>query len=76
MTADYQRLDEIEIKMMDLENSVNELNLVIIRQAEEIDTLKLAQQRTLQQLAAIERPNDTRSAQQQADADNAPPPHY
>lgn len=63
------RQTDLEIKMMDLENSVAELNAVIIRQAGEIDTLRAAHQRLLIQLHTLEErggqidPNET-------------PPHY
>ncbi len=70
---EYDRIDarqtDLEIKMMDLENSLAQLNAVIIRQADEIDTLRAGQQRLLGQLQALEDRGGESTV-------NEPPPHY
>jgi len=76
VTTSDQRLEELEIKMMELENSVHELNQVIIRQGEEIDSLRLAKQHILAQLASLEHTPDAQTEKQLSAADEAPPPHY
>ena len=69
MNETEQRLENLEIKVMDLENALAELNQVIIRQGGEIDILRQGQQRLLSQLDSLE-------SQRPANADEPPPPHY
>lgn len=64
-----QRLENLEIKLMDLENVLAELNHVIIRQSGEIDLLKQSQQRLLNQIDSLEH-------QRSGSNDEPPPPHY
>lgn len=69
MNETDQRLENLEIKLMDLENVLAELNHVIIRQSGEIDLLKQSQQRLLNQIDSLEHPRSGTS-------DEPPPPHY
>ncbi len=49
-----QRLETLELKLMELENSISELNSVVIRQGVEITTLQQFQQRILNQLELLD----------------------
>ncbi|MFT4729376.1 MAG: putative coiled-coil protein SlyX [Granulosicoccus sp.] len=64
-------IEALELKMMDLENTVQELNDVILRQYKDIERLQLQQQEVMNRMAGSS-----------SDADSAPsaidevPPHY
>ena len=64
-----QRLEAVELKCMDLENSVAELNAVVIRQYQEIDQLNTQLERVRGQISGLE----SGSAENQTEP---PPPHY
>lgn len=66
------RLEAVELKLMDLENGVSELNDVIIRQYAEIDRLKAQQQRFITQIEQLESGSDPQSG----DPSHERPPHY
>ncbi|MBX2883641.1 MAG: SlyX family protein [Granulosicoccus sp.] len=63
------RLEAVELKCMDLENSVAELNTVIIRQYQEIDLLKTQLERLRGQISGLDSGNDENPTE-------PPPPHY
>ncbi len=69
---DNKRLETLELKMMELENTVAELNSVVIRQYEDIDRL-VAMIGQLQQ--KIEG-DETTLPPMMNPADEPPPPHY
>lgn len=71
MENNDERLEELEIKLMDLENSLHELNQVVIRQTEDISALRLAHQHLLTQLE-----NSRQSNQPTTESDIEIPPHY
>lgn len=64
------RLEVVELKLMDLENTISELNDVIITQYSEIDRLKENQQDLKVRLAQIDAEN---TVDMELDT---PPPHY
>ena len=64
------RLEVVELKLMDLENTISELNDVIITQYSEIDRLKENQQDLRVRLAQIDAEN---TVDMELDT---PPPHY
>lgn len=64
-----RRLEAVELKCMDLENSVAELNAVVIRQYQEIDLLKVQLERVRGQISGLESGNVENPAE-------PPPPHY
>lgn len=64
-----RRLEAVELKCMDLENSVTELNEVVIRQYAEIDQLKAQLERLRGQLSSMESAAGENSSE-------PPPPHY
>lgn len=65
-----RRLEVVELKLMDLENTISELNDVIITQYSEIDRLKENQQDLKVRLAQIDAEN---TVDMELDT---PPPHY
>jgi len=65
-----RRLENVETKLMELENTVSELNEVIIAQYEEIDRLKLMQERLTTRLSEINSSSDGDPSKE------PPPPHY
>lgn len=65
------RLENVELKMMELENTVGQLNEVIIAQYKQIDALQ-AMLNSLQQ-----KMENAGTAHEAADpAEEPPPPHY
>lgn len=58
---------------MELENTVAELNDVVIRQYREIDALKAAQSRLLNQIDTMNRSAEDKDG---ADSTHELPPHY
>lgn len=66
-----QRLEVVELKLMDLEHTISELNDVIITQYSEIDRLKENQDDLRLRLAQIDAETDV-----DLELDTAPPPHY
>ena len=69
------RLEVVELKLMDLENTISELNDVIITQYSEIDRLKENQDDLRSRMALI----DAEAADTEAKIDmelESPPPHY
>lgn len=73
MSASEGRLETLEFKLMELENTVAELNDVVIRQYREIDSLKAAQSRLLDQIDTMNRSPEGKDG---ADATHELPPHY
>ncbi len=65
-----QRLEDLEIKQMDLENTIAELNAVIIQQYDKLEKFEQRQNRLLQR---IEELSDGTGSDQQ---EEPPPPHY
>jgi len=63
------RLETLELKMMDLENTVQELNEVILRQYRDIERLQLQQEELLK------RPTEA-SSDATPTAQDELPPHY
>lgn len=63
------RLETLELKMMDLENTVQELHEVILRQYRDIERLQLQQEELLKR--PTEAGNDTTPS-----AQDELPPHY
>ncbi len=66
-----QRLEVVELKLMDLEHTISELNDVIITQYSEIDRLKENQDDLRLRLAQIDAETDV-----DLELDTSPPPHY
>ena len=64
------RLERLEMKLMDLEMTVSELNEVLTRQYTLIDALQLENQKLNARLAAL---GEQLVADQR---DETPPPHY
>jgi len=65
-----RRLEIVETKLMEIENTVAELNAVIIKQYDEIERLHLMQERLATRFAEI-------NSHAEADpANEPPPPHY
>lgn len=64
------RLEQLELKMMDLEVSVQQLNDVILRQYRDIEALQKANNDLSKKLDSINEPGPSPSA-----ADEVPP-HY
>jgi len=64
-------LESLELKMMDLENTVQELNDVILRQYKDIERLQLQQQELLNRVASAASGDDTAPS-----AVDEVPPHY
>lgn len=74
LTDDNQaRLEAVELKLMDLENSVSELNEVVIRQYAEIDALKAQHQRLMTQIEQLESGSSDAAS---SDPAHERPPHY
>ena len=69
MSTDEQneRLETLELKLMDLENTVQELNDVVLRQFRDIERLQLQQEELL---------NHTPDNVSPANAGHETPPHY
>ena len=68
---DTQRMDVLELKLMDLENTVQELNDVILRQYRDIEHLQLQQGELLNRMMNTGADtNSTPTAQDEL------PPHY
>lgn len=63
------RLETLELKMMDLENTVQELHEVILRQYRDIERLQLQQEELLK------RPSEA-SSDATPSAQDELPPHY
>lgn len=64
-------LESLELKMMDLENTVQELNDVILRQYKDIERLQLQQQELMNRMAS-----SSSSADASPSAVDEVPPHY
>jgi len=78
-----QRLDALELKLMDVENTVSELNQVIVEQYREIEQLKTNQLRlgglidSLQQSASgASGESDNSAGSSGTSAADEVPPHY
>ena len=67
---DRQRIDNLELKLMDLENTVQELNDVILRQYRDIERLQLQQEELIKRSAGVLPSENTPSASDEI------PPHY
>lgn len=65
-----ERLETLELKVMELENTVAELNDVIIRQYGEIDLIKSAMKQLEQRLSSDAESSAGDPSQE------PPPPHY
>ena len=65
-----RRIEALELKLMDLENTVQELNGVILAQYRDIETLHTAQQHLVARLSG-----DTNRAATPSATDELPP-HY
>ena len=63
-------IESLELKMMDLENTVQQLNEVILRQYKDIERLQLQQEELMNRVAGSSAGSATPSA-----ADEIPP-HY
>ena len=64
-------LESLELKMMDLENTVQELNDVILRQYKDIEQLQLQQQELMKRMAGSAEPGGPTPS-----AIDELPPHY
>lgn len=64
-------LESLELKMMDLENTVQELNDVILRQYKDIERLQLQQQELMNRMAS-----SSSGADASPSAVDEVPPHY
>ncbi|MFT6878158.1 MAG: putative coiled-coil protein SlyX [Granulosicoccus sp.] len=64
-------LEPLELKMMDLENTVQELNDVVLRQYKDIERLQLQQQELMNRMASSSAGADTAPS-----AVDEVPPHY
>ena len=62
-----QRIEDLELKLMDLENTVQQLNEVILRQYKDIERLQLQQEEILKHSPA---------ATSSPSATDELPPHY
>ena len=65
-----QRLDNLELKLMDLENTVQELHEVIVRQYRDIERLQLQQKELLKRSSGVTASENTPSTTDEL------PPHY
>jgi len=64
-------IESLELKMMDLENTVQELNEVILRQYKDIERLQLQQEELMNRMASSSSGADTAPS-----ASDEVPPHY
>lgn len=64
-----QRIEAVELKLMDLELAIEQLNQVVLDQQQTIDTLNLKIERYRRQLEAMDSPIAPAS-------EETPPPHY
>lgn len=64
-----RRLEDVELKCMDLENAMAEINEVVIKQYQEIDQLNSQLERIRGQISGLESGSGDNS-------DDPPPPHY
>ena len=71
MKSDSDRLEALEIKLAHLEDALNKINDVVIRQQRELDQLRVRQQELLQQIEAVEAPAGEAGA-----GGFEKPPHY
>lgn len=67
---DSQRIDNLELKLMDLENTVQELHEVIVRQYRDIERLQLQQEELLKRASGVTPSENTPSVTDEL------PPHY
>ena len=65
-----QRIESLELKLMDVENTVQELNEVILRQYHDIERLQL------QQVELMNRMQNTPEGAATPTAQDELPPHY
>ena len=65
-----QRIDNLELKLMDLENTVQELHEVIVRQYRDIERLQLQQEELLKRSSGVTSSENTPSTTDEL------PPHY
>ena len=65
-----QRIESLELKLMDVENTVQELNEVILRQYHDIERLQL------QQVELMNRMQNTPEGAATPTAQDERPPHY
>lgn len=72
MTADFleQRIETLELKIMDMENTVHELNEVILTQYRDIERLQSQQEQLINRMI-----NNTENSATPSAADELPP-HY
>ncbi len=64
-----KRIEDVEIRMVYLEQTVEELNQVVIKQQDQIDRLQVEMRRMTQQI-------DSGAEFVRAQSDEMPPPHY
>ncbi len=64
-----KRIEDVEIRMVYLEQTVEELNQVVIKQQDQIDRLQVEMRRMTQQI-------DSGAEFVRAQSDETPPPHY
>lgn len=67
---DRLRIDNLELKLMDLENTVQQLNDVILRQYRDIERLQLQQEELIKRSVGVLPSESTPSASDEI------PPHY
>ena len=65
-----QRIESLELKLMDVENTVQELNEVILRQYHDIERLQLQQVELMNRIQNTPEGAATQTAQDEL------PPHY
>ena len=66
-----EHLESLELKMMDLENTMQELNDVILRQYKDIERLQVQQEELMNRMAGSSSGADTAPS-----AVDEVPPHY
>ena len=68
--SDTARLEQLELKLMDLENSFQQLNDVVLRQYRDIEQLRKANNELLRKVESIDEPGPTPGPLDEL------PPHY
>ncbi|MEE9319097.1 MAG: SlyX family protein [Granulosicoccus sp.] len=68
------RLESLELKLMELEHTVQQLNDVVLRQYRDIDALRQSQALLLEKLANSD--NTASIHENSATLADEPPPHY
>jgi uncharacterized coiled-coil protein SlyX len=68
--ADEQRLQKLELSLMHLQNDYDQLNQVVIDQANRLEQLKRSVAKLTDQLERAKEPAEARNAEEEK------PPHY